>query len=165
MKCSRYSAQMKCSNKCSNMQSVQHENENSTTVRRWVLHENEYSTHTMRLATHHEDSARRSTWQVPLKALPLQNPPNREIQILLCRFKLDQNLNLNSDCEIPRNLSFPIWWISGIQNGQVLYSFLRHFLREVLLVARKWVEHFADCFHCEECQGYSRVMQGVWAGW
>jgi len=46
------------------------------------------------------------------------NPPNPEPQIPLYRFKWNQNLNLNLYLEIPRNLSFSVWWILGVQEFQ-----------------------------------------------
>ena len=45
-----------------------------------------------------------------------RNPPNREPQIPWYRFKLIQNFNFNVYQEIPRNLSFSIWSISGMQH-------------------------------------------------
>jgi len=52
-------------------------------------------------------------WQIPLKMPNPQNPPNRETQSPRYKFKLIQHLNLNLYSEIPRNLSFSIWQISG----------------------------------------------------
>ena len=49
-----------------------------------------------------------------LKLLHPRHPSNRETQSPRYKFKLFQNLNLNLHCEIPRNLSFLIWWISGM---------------------------------------------------
>jgi len=46
--------------------------------------------------------------------LHLQYPPHRETQIPLYKFESNQQLNLNLYCEILRNLSFTIWWISGV---------------------------------------------------
>ena len=48
-----------------------------------------------------------------VNAAPL-NPPNRETHISRRNFKLNQNSNLNLYREIPRNLSFSIWWISRV---------------------------------------------------
>ena len=46
------------------------------------------------------------------------NSPNPEIQIPRYKFKLFQYLNLNLYREIPRNLSFWIWWISEVLHFQ-----------------------------------------------
>jgi len=56
-------------------------------------------------------------WQIPLKMLQPQNPPNPATQIPRYKFScsyyysdsLNQNLNLDLYREIPRNLSFSIW--------------------------------------------------------
>jgi len=53
-------------------------------------------------------------WQIPLKTLHCQNPPNRETRIPRYKFKSNWNLNLNLDREILKNLSFSIWSISGM---------------------------------------------------
>jgi len=53
-----------------------------------------------------------------------RNPPDRETQIPRYKFKLNQNLNLNLYCEIPRNLSFLIWWLSGVQHFQWNLSYV-----------------------------------------
>jgi len=55
-----------------------------------------------------------SSWQIPRKVLHAQNAANSEPQIPRYKFNLNQNLNLKLYCEIPRNLSFSIWWILGL---------------------------------------------------
>ena len=52
-------------------------------------------------------------WRFPLKLLQPRNPRNPETQTPRYTFKINQNFNLNLYREIPRNLSFWIWWISG----------------------------------------------------
>jgi len=46
------------------------------------------------------------------------NPPNPETQIPQYKFKWSQGLNLNLYRETPRNLSFSIWWVSGVMHSQ-----------------------------------------------
>jgi len=42
------------------------------------------------------------------------DPPNRDTQIPWYKLKFNHNLNLNVYREIPRNLSFSIWWMLGM---------------------------------------------------
>ena len=51
-------------------------------------------------------------------ATPPRNPPDPENQVPRSKFKLNQNLYLNLNREIPRNLSFSIWWILGVWHFQ-----------------------------------------------
>ena len=52
-------------------------------------------------------------WQIPLKLLHPQDPPNPETRIPRYKFKSNQNPRLNLHREMPRKLSFSMWWISG----------------------------------------------------
>ena len=51
---------------------------------------------------------------VSTEIAPHPTPPNPETQMPWYKLKLNQNLNLNLYLEIPRNLSFSIWWILGV---------------------------------------------------
>jgi len=62
--------------------------------------------------------------QIPLKSLHSRNPPNRNTQIPQYKFKEDRVFNLNLYCEIPRNLSFSIRWISEVQRCQSKLSYI-----------------------------------------
>ena len=55
-------------------------------------------------------------WQFPRKILPPPDSPNPKTQVPRFTSKLNQNLNLNLYREIPRNLSFSMWWIFGGSN-------------------------------------------------
>ena len=63
----------------------------------------------LRHAVHHA----KYIWirEIPLKMLHPRNPPNLETRIHRYKFKLNQNLTLNLHRDVPRNLSFSIWWI------------------------------------------------------
>jgi len=50
----------------------------------------------------------------PLKTLPPRNPPYRQTQISRYHIKLNENLDLCLYHKILGNLSFSIWWISGV---------------------------------------------------
>ena len=45
-------------------------------------------------------------------------PPNQKIKIPRYKFKFNRKLNLNLYRQIPRNLRFSIWWISGMYHFQ-----------------------------------------------
>jgi len=79
-------------------------------------------------------STENALWiQFPLRMLHPWNTPNRETQIPQDKFKWDQDLSLNLYCEILRNPSFSIWWISGTRHFQwKLSRFLRETRRETL---------------------------------
>jgi len=62
-------------------------------------------------------------WPLPLRMKHPRDPPNRETWISRYRFKLNQNLDLNLYREIQRNLSFPIWQISGMQYLQWILTY------------------------------------------
>jgi len=61
-------------------------------------------------------------WQIPLNSLHPRNPPNPESQILGCTIKFFQNFDLNLYRKILENLSFLIWWISGIEQVMSILS-------------------------------------------
>ena len=70
----------------------------------------------------------KKNWQFPLKMPHPRNPLNPETQNPRYKFKLNHNLNLNLYREIPRNLRFSIWWISGLLlfNCKLSYTQTRH---------------------------------------
>ena len=58
-------------------------------------------------------------WQIPLKMLHPRNQPNPITQIPWNKSKWSPNSNLNLYRQIPRNLSFSIWWFPecGVSRG------------------------------------------------
>ena len=73
-------------------------------------------------------------WQFPLQMLHLRNPLNPETQILWNNFKWNQHLNSNLYREIPENLSFSIWWISGITHFQFKVSYTVNVVRNTKMM-------------------------------
>jgi len=69
---------------------------------------------TLTMASGVRPATRFSIWQFPLKMLHPKNPPNPETQISWYKFRLFLFLHFILYCEIPRNLSFSIWWILGV---------------------------------------------------
>ena len=78
-----------------------------------ITHDNQVTFHTLHTCTCVAMYVFSHPGQFPLQMLHPQNPPNPEPQIPRYKFELSQNLNLNR--EIPRNLSFLIWRILGVE--------------------------------------------------
>ena len=82
----------------------------------------------LHLIESHTRVMRRIAWRVMIGQRPLKfllDPRNWAAQITRYKFKFNQNLNLNLHLETPRNQSFSISGISGMQQFQMKLSYHR----------------------------------------